>query len=112
MVKLLVAGLVALTASIGAVGVTPSVNAATPLVRQSGYVAYGHAYVTLSDRNSSLAVRVGPSKDDTSIGGLYFGERVTLIRVSSNSEWYLISSDSGKYGWVNAGYLEFPEMDH
>jgi uncharacterized protein YgiM (DUF1202 family) len=112
MFRFLIATGASLAVLIGGVSIPQaSVNAA-PLVRVVGYQTNGTAYVRLSDPSSSLTVRVGPAKKDKAIGALYYGEAVTLLRVSTDSQWFLVSSYSGKYGWVNAAYLQFPDYDH
>ncbi|MBW4474934.1 MAG: SH3 domain-containing protein [Stenomitos rutilans HA7619-LM2] len=74
---------------------TPSATPST-----TGY----RARITLSQ---GLNLRESPSRDAARIGGVVANARITVLEESPDRQWQRIRlEDSGREGWVKAGYAE------
>lgn len=54
----------------------------------------------------NLNVRVGPSTDNAIIASIPLGTRVTLVGLSYDSLWALVTLPNGTQGWVTASSLD------
>lgn len=85
----------------------PSVSASpspsptpSPTPSATGY----RARITIAQ---GLNLRESPSRDAARIGGVIGNARVTVLEESPDREWQRIRlEDSGREGWVKAGYAE------
>ncbi|MBW4580184.1 MAG: SH3 domain-containing protein [Tildeniella nuda ZEHNDER 1965/U140] len=74
-----------------------------PSPKPSETVGY-RARITLAQ---GLNLRESPSRDATRIGGVTSNTRVTVLEESPDREWQRVRlEDSGREGWVKAGYTE------
>jgi uncharacterized protein YgiM (DUF1202 family) len=54
-----------------------------------------------------LNLRESPSRDAVRIGGVVANTRITVLEESPDHEWQRVRlEDSGREGWVKAGYTE------
>ncbi len=80
----------------------PSVS---PSPKPSPTITAGYrARITLAQ---GLNLRESPSRDAARIGGVVANTRITVLEESSDREWQRVRlEDSGREGWVKAGYTE------
>lgn len=53
-----------------------------------------------------LVVRDAPGGEGSSIGGVDFNERVTVLETNADKTWQRIRLSNGQEGWVRAGNVE------
>lgn len=53
-----------------------------------------------------LSVRSGPSRQETTLGGVAFNKTVTILEVSPDGEFYRVKTSSGLEGWVIAAGVQ------
>lgn len=72
----------------------------SPTPSTTGY----RARITIAQ---GLNLRDSPSRDAARIGGVIANARVTVLEESPDHEWQRVRlEDSGREGWVKAGYAE------
>ncbi|HEY9894233.1 MAG TPA: SH3 domain-containing protein [Candidatus Sericytochromatia bacterium] len=80
----------------------PSVTP-TPSPKPTEEAGY-RARITLSQ---GLNLRESASQDSARIGGVAINTRITVLEDSSDGEWQRVRlEESGREGWVKAGYTE------
>lgn len=53
-----------------------------------------------------LVLRESASKASTTLGGVEFNEKITVLETAADGEWQRVRTNNGKEGWIRGGYVE------